>query len=113
MPWQTALARTGNPWRVALLLTLCNWPDLGEASGADIGCISIKTLAAQIRVVCAPRAGSDKAIACNWGRLVRAGDQGVQQGADVRVSRSDPGFEIYAGLPLACRMASDEFQLPQ
>jgi hypothetical protein len=35
--------------------------------GAGIGCISIKTLAALIRVICAPRAGSDKAIACHWG----------------------------------------------
>jgi hypothetical protein len=33
--------------------------------GAGIGCISIKTLAAQIRVICAPRAGPDKAIARN------------------------------------------------
>jgi hypothetical protein len=31
-------------------------------------CPAIKTLAAQIRVICAPRAGSDKAIACKWGR---------------------------------------------
>jgi len=42
-----------------------------------------------------------------------AGDQGVPQGADVRASRLDPGFEIYAGLPLACRMASDECRLLQ
>ena len=81
--------------------------------GADIGCISIKTLAAQIRVVCAPRAGSGKAIACNWGHQVRAGDQGVPQGADVRASRSDPGFGIYAGPQLACRMASAEIRLLQ
>ena len=80
---------------------------------ADIGRILIKMLAAQIRVACAPRAGSDEAIACNWGSWVRAGDQGVPQGADVRASRSDPGFEIYAGLPLACRMASDEIRLLQ
>ena len=33
--------------------------------------------------------------------------------ADVRVSRSDPGFEIYAALPLACRLASDEIRLLQ
>ncbi len=81
--------------------------------GTDIGRISIKTLAAQIRVVCAPRAGSDKAIACNCGRQVRAGDQGVPQGADVRASSSDAGFGIYVGLPLACRMASDEIRLLQ
>ena len=84
-----------------------------EVFGADIGCISIKMLAAQIRVVCAPRGGSDKAIACNWGRQVRAGDQGVPQGADVRASRSGPGFEIYGGLLLACRMAGDEIRLLQ
>src|SRR5438876_4653240 len=30
---------------------------------------------------------------------------------DVRASRSDPGFEIYAGLPVTCRMASDENRL--
>jgi hypothetical protein len=33
-----------------------------------------------------------------------------RKAADVRASRSDPGFEIYAGLPLACRMASDEIR---
>ena len=33
--------------------------------------------------------------------------------ADVRVSRSGPGFEIYAGMPLACRMANDEIRLPR
>jgi len=37
------------------------WPVIGiQAVGADIDCISIETLAAQIRVVCAPRGGSDK-----------------------------------------------------
>jgi hypothetical protein len=30
-------------------------------------CQAVKTLAAQIRVICAPRAGPGKAIACNWG----------------------------------------------
>jgi hypothetical protein len=30
-----------------------------------------------------------------------------------RVSRSDPGFGIYAGLPPACRMASDGIRLRQ
>jgi hypothetical protein len=29
------------------------------------------------------------------------------------VSRSDPGFGIYAGLPVACRMASGEIRLLQ
>src|SRR4051794_40677837 len=29
----------------------------------------------------------------------------------IRVSRSDPGFEMYAALPLACRVASDEIWL--
>jgi len=33
-------------------------------SCGDIGGIPIKTLAAQIRVICAPRAGPDAAIAC-------------------------------------------------
>jgi hypothetical protein len=33
-----------------------------------------------------------------------------RKAADVRASRSDPDFEIYAGLPLACRMASDEIR---
>jgi hypothetical protein len=47
------------------------------------------------------------------GPMPMPGDQGVPQGADVRASRSDPGFEIYAGLPLACRMASDGIRLPQ
>ena len=42
-----------------------------------------------------------------------AGDQGVRQVADGRVSRSDPGFEMYAALPLACRVASDEIWLRQ
>jgi hypothetical protein len=92
---------------------MLSWENVRRAAGADIDGISIKRLAAQIRVVCAPRAGSGKAIACNWGRQVRAGDQGIPQGAGVRSSRSDPGFEIYAGLPLACRMASGEIQLLQ
>ena len=34
-------------------------------------CQAIKSLAAQIRVICVPRAGPDKAIACIWGRQVR------------------------------------------
>jgi hypothetical protein len=75
-------------------------------------CQAIKTLAAQIRVICAPRAGPDKAIACNW--VARcAGDEGMPQVADVRASRLDLGFEIYAALPLACRLASDESRLRQ
>jgi hypothetical protein len=41
------------------------------------------------------------------------GDQGVPQVADVRASRSASGFEIYAALPLACRLASDEIRLLQ
>jgi len=44
---------------------------------------------------------------------LRARDQGVPQGADAWPSRSDPGFEIYAGLPLAFRMAGDEIRLLQ
>jgi hypothetical protein len=35
--------------------------------GLRRACQAIKTLAAQIRVICAPRAGPDKAITCNWG----------------------------------------------
>jgi hypothetical protein len=31
----------------------------------------------------------------------------------MRASRSDPGFEMYAALPLACRLASDEIRLLQ
>ena len=73
----------------------------------------IMAFAAQIRVICAPRAGSGTAIACNWGRQVRAGDQGVPQVADVRASSSGPGFEICLDLPLACRLASDEIRLLQ
>jgi hypothetical protein len=38
-------------------------------------------LAAQIRVICAPRAGPGKAVACNWAARC-AGDQGVPQVAD-------------------------------
>jgi hypothetical protein len=73
----------------------------------------IMALAGQIRVICAPRARSGKAIACNWGRQVRAGGQGVPQVADVRAPRSDPGFEIYADLAAACCLASDEIRLLQ
>ena len=41
-------------------------------------CQAIKTLAAQIRVVCAPRTGPDKAITCNWAARC-AGDPGVRK----------------------------------
>src|SRR4029077_16836260 len=76
--------------------------------GADIGCYFYQDAGcSDLGSLCAT-SRSDKAIACNCGRQVRSGGQGVAQGADVRASRSDPGFGIYAGLPLACRMASDE-----
>ena len=73
-----------------------------EVFGADIGCISIKTLAAQIRVVCAPRGGSGKAIACNWaarcaraiGEYVRRRCAGVQVRSRFRNLRGSA-----AGLP--------------
>src|SRR6185437_15128487 len=60
-------------------------------------CRAIKTLAAQIRVIRAPRTGPDKRPPAT-GAARCAGDQGVPQVADVRVSRSNPGFEIYAAL---------------
>ena len=77
--------------------------------GADIDCISIKTLAAQIRVVCAPRCGSGKrSLATGAARCAQA----------IREYRKapmcgHPGVGIWAGLPLACRMASDEIRLLQ
>jgi hypothetical protein len=58
-------------------------------------------------------AGKVQAADVVKGRQVRAGDQGVPQGADSGASRSDAGFGIHAGLPLACRMASDEIRLLQ
>jgi hypothetical protein len=88
-------------------------PILEEVFGADIGCYFDQDAGcSDLGSLCAT-SRSDKAIACNWGRPVRAGDQGVGQGADARASRSDPGFEIYAGLSLACRMAGDEIRLRQ
>ena len=59
------------------------------------------------------QSGTPKRNRLQLGRQVRAGDQGVPQGADGRASSSDAGFGIYAGLPLACRMASDEIRLLQ
>jgi hypothetical protein len=50
-------------------------------------CQAIKTLAAQIRVICAPRTGPDKAITCNWGRQVgrRSGCAASSRCAGVQV----------------------------
>ena len=42
-----------------------------------------------------------------------AGDQGVPQVADAGVQVRSRVSEIYAALPLACRLASDESRLRQ
>jgi len=47
---------------------------------------------AQIWVICAPRAGSDKAIACNWGRQVRR-RSGCAASSRCGRPGQGPGFE--------------------
>jgi hypothetical protein len=44
------------------------WPLPRPPCRSRRACQTIKTLAAQIRVIRAQRVGSDKAIACKWGR---------------------------------------------
>ena len=67
---------------------------------------------AQIWVICAPRAGPDKRSPAT-GAARCAGGQGVPQVADAGVQVRVPVSKIYATLPLACRLASDESRLLQ